>query len=768
VEQQQLLKLEIETVAGQFSKRCRIIDEPALRHVLIDDMPEYAYQPDDKETQRAVVVFLYQRDLATQKQLANGFGVAIRSVRYWISRYRKEGINGLSDKQRSGAPKKVTPEMKKRIFELRERRVKVTEIAITLNLSFGAVCTVLYQSGDNKAQYSLDILDGLDSTVDDSNAERASSENTKEPDASAIEESDFTNKNIEECHNAVKKPWNRSLDRALAKLGHIEDAEPLFPESQRIENAGIFLALASHSMNSFGSVAKKVYVSFGAAFYGIRSVFMMLVMMALLRIKNSEQLGGYNPEKLGVILGLDRSPDVKTLRRKLSTIFFRKKASEFMNALVDSRLIDSASESELATIYIDGHIKSYYGKFKIGATRSATRNRVDKAVTDYWINLSDGTPLLVIPTAFNESMTTVLPDIVQDAKKMYRNKTNTRMIVIFDRGGYSALLFEKLIAMDVDIITYNRSSIAPVEMTLFVKNKTKINNREYAYEPYCRETTLPVYETTTRHGKKVRVDTKRKVVLQEILIRRDDDGITPILTTIKNQSSITIASKLFNRWSQENYFKYMKREFALDHLCTYGTENIPPDIVHPNPEYTKLTKDIARHREAVNKICGKNAKLFLENNYTKIKKELQKLNKNQNTEKLKNHLMQIDKLQNLRKGIKERIVASDFKQLKREGRLFSNAVKIASYYIETELVTLFRKYYNDKRVKARRIIAAMLKCSGTIKTRNGKLVITLEKQGTPLITKAVKKLCNQLSDRKVKYPGTELVLEFHIEQNRQH
>lgn len=773
MEQQQSLNLKIDkpkAATDQFSKRCRIIDEPALRHVLIDDMPEYAYQPDDKETQRAVVVFLYQRNLATQKQLANGFGVAIRSVRYWISRYRKEGISGLSDKQRSGAPKKVTSEMKKRIFELRERRNKVTDIAITLNLSFGAVCTVLYQSGDNNAQYYLDILDGHDSTVDDSNAGKASSEETEEQNVSAIDISELANNNLDECHNAAKNPWNRSLDRALAKLGRIEDAEPLFPESQRIENAGIFLALASHSMNSFGAVAKKVYVSFGAAFYGIRSVFMMLVMMALLRIKNSEQLGRYNPGKLGVILGLDRSPDVKTLRRKLSTIFFRKKASEFMNALVDTRLIESVSESEseLATIYIDGHVKSYYGKFKIGVTHSSTRNRVDKAVTDYWINLSDGTPLLVIPTAFNESMTIVLPDIVQDAKKMYRNKTNTRMIVVFDRGGYSALIFEKLIAMDIDIITYSRSTIAPVDRSLFVESKTKINNREYAYEPYCRETILPVYETTTRQGKKVRVDTKRKVVLQEILIRRDDDGITPILTTIKDQSSIAIASELFNRWSQENYFKYMKREFALDHLCTYGMENIPPDIVHPNPEYSKLTKDIARHREAVDKICGKNAKLFLENNYTKIKKEFQKLNKNQNTEKLKNHLMQIDKLQNMRKGIKERIVASDFKQLKREGRLFSNVIKIASYYIETELATLFRNYYNDKRGKARSIIAAMLKCSGTIKTRNGKLMITLEKQGTPLITKAVKKLCNQLSDRKVKYPGTELVLEFHIEQNRQH
>lgn len=753
-----------DTVHGQFSRRCRIVDEPSLRHVLIDDEPSYSYPPEDKETQRGVVVFLYQKKLATQEQLAKGFGVSLRSISNWVARFREEGLGGLSDKSRSGAPKKVTPEMETRIFELRERRVKISDIVATLNLSNSAVCRVLYPSDDSITQCSLDILDGLDKNDSDgSDIQDASPEEID----SAIEETALDGEDLEECSNEAKDPYDRSWDRTLARLGYIEDAEPLFPQSQRIENAGTFLALASHSMNSFSAVAKKVYVSFGAAFYGIRSVFLMLVMMALLRIKNSEQLGRYNPEKLGVILGLDRAPDVKTVRRKLGTLFLRQKACVFMDKLVDSRLENNA-ELELATIYVDGHSKSYYGKFKTGSTHLATRNRVDKAVTDYWVNLLDGTPLLVVPTAFNESMTKVLPDIVQDAKKVCHGKTDARLTVVFDRGGYSALLFEKLIAMGVDIITYNRGKIGPVDKSLFVHKKTIINNREYDYEPYCRETTLSVFETTTQQGKTVRVDTGRKVALQEILIRRkSDDGITSILTTIKDQKSIKIASTLFHRWSQENYFKYMKKEFDLDHLCTYGVENIPVDIDHPNPEYTKLTKDIAKQREIVDKICGKKAELFLDNDYKKVKKELEKLKNSKNTKKLKKHLAQIEKLRKMRKGIKERIAASDFKQLKREGRLFSNVIKIAAYHIETELANLFKKYYVDRTGNARCLVAAMLKCSGTIETSRGKLMITLEKQATPLITRAAEKLCKILSERNVTYPGTKLILQFQIEKNRQ-
>lgn len=763
---QQSLYLEIETLkSGQFSKRCRIIDDSELRHVLIDGEPQYVYPLKDKETQRGVVVFLYQRKLATQIELAKGFGVGERSVRTWISRFRKEGLGGLGDKERCGAPRKITPEIERRIFELRERRVKINDIVSTLNIGLGAVCRVLYQSDDNTTQCSLDILDGLDKNDSDdgSDIQDASPEEID----SAIEETALDGDELEECGNEVKDPYDRSWDRTLARLGYIEDAEPLFPQSQRIENAGIFLALASHSMNSFGAVAKKVYVSFGAAFYGIRSVFLMLVMMALLRIKNSEQLGRYNPEKLGVILGLDRAPDVKTVRRKLGTLFLRQKACVFMDKLVDSRLENNA-ELELATIYVDGHSKSYYGKFKTGSTHLATRNRVGKAVTDYWVNLLDGTPLLVVPTAFNESMTKALPDIVLDAKKVCHGKTDARLRVVFDRGGYSALLFEELIAMDVDIITYHRGKIGPVDKSLFVHKKTIINNREYDYEPYCRETTLSVFETTIQQGKTVRVDTGRKVALQEILIRRkSDDGITSILTTIKDQESIEIASTLFHRWSQENYFKYMKKEFDLDHLCTYGVENIPADIDHPNPEYTKLTKDIAKQREIVDKICGKKAELFLDNDYKKVKKELEKLRNSKNTKKLKKHLAQVEHLRKMRKGIKERIAASDFKQLKKEGRLFSNVIKIAAYHIETELANLFKKNYVDRTGNARCLVAAMLKCSGTIETSKRKLMITLEKQATPLITRAAEKLCKMLSERKVTYPGTKLILQFQIEKNRQ-
>jgi hypothetical protein len=45
-----------------------------------------------------------------------------------------------------------------------------------------------------------------------------------------------------------------------------------------------------------------------------------LLFLALLRIKRPEALKEHAPDDLGRLLGLDRAPEVKTLRRKLTRL----------------------------------------------------------------------------------------------------------------------------------------------------------------------------------------------------------------------------------------------------------------------------------------------------------------------------------------------------------------------------------------------------------------------------------------------------------------
>jgi len=80
-------------------------------------------------------------------------------------------------------------------------------------------------------------------------------------------------------------------------------------------------------------VAQRVYGHKRNGFYGLTSTMLTLFLMALLRIRRPEALKGYPPEVLGRLLGLDRAPEVKTLRRKLRELGRRGLAHQFLRGI---------------------------------------------------------------------------------------------------------------------------------------------------------------------------------------------------------------------------------------------------------------------------------------------------------------------------------------------------------------------------------------------------------------------------------------------------
>ena len=53
---------------------------------------------------------------------------------------------------------------------------------------------------------------------------------------------------------------------------------------------------------------------------------------------------------------------------------------------------------------------------------------------------------------------------------------------------------------------------------------------------------------------------------------------------------------MFERWRQENFFKYMREEFLLDALVDYRIEPEDPTRTIPNPERRALDKQIRAAR----------------------------------------------------------------------------------------------------------------------------------------------------------------------------
>jgi hypothetical protein len=199
-------------------------------------------------------------------------------------------------------------------------------------------------------------------------------------------------------------PLDRSMDRLLAAMGLLDDAPPVFASVQNLPCAGVLLALPALLASGLLSTAEKIYGSLGPAFYGLRTTLLVYVLLALLRIPRPEALKEHSPQGLGRIVGLDRMPEVKTLRRKLARLAALKGSSQLGCQIARQRVAERGKV--LGFSYIDGHVRAYHGQRTIPKAYVTRMHLAAPATTDYWVNDQRGDPLFVVTAEANAAMMT--------------------------------------------------------------------------------------------------------------------------------------------------------------------------------------------------------------------------------------------------------------------------------------------------------------------------------------------------------------------------
>ena len=214
-----------------------------------------------------------------------------------------------------------------------------------------------------------------------------------------------------------RDPSDRGGDRLLARLGQLEDAVPMFAEHESLPRAGVLLAIPLLARHGLVRVFAKVYGScLGPSFYGLRTIAVVLFLAALLRIKRPEQLKEHNPADLGAMVGLDRFPEVKTVRRKFTVLAAMQRGKQLMEEL--ARLRMAKDQDRVAFLYVDGHVREYHGKAPLFPAKKPQRQVVTPAATDLWVHDADGEPLLVVTNEVNAHLTQILEPILADVRQI--------------------------------------------------------------------------------------------------------------------------------------------------------------------------------------------------------------------------------------------------------------------------------------------------------------------------------------------------------------
>jgi transposase len=801
---------EIDTKAARtYVNACLWFDDrEGYRVVFCRQEPLYRVALSDPKFLATICVMLRQSALATQQEIASAFGHSVATQRRWETRFQRDGDVGLHGKKSTGRKPKLDPSQAAFVKHWFAQGLSNSEMARRLAVNEATIRRVLRQMGLQRrisaaAELPLGNADVTSAepvvTPSVTSAETAPLEPvvTAAPELIAVMATTLSvivavtgpEEEVLESTSASpgptvtatsasqspvptvsppvghvpvsvltidRDPDDRAGDRLLARQGLLDDAAPLFGDHEELPRAGVLLALPMLLSHGGLEVFGQLFGSIGPAFYGLRTTVLTLFFLALLRIKRPENLKEHAPAALGKLLGLDRIAEVKTLRRKLTLLAERGQGRELMSELARLRL--AQDEDRLAFLYLDGHVREYSGKEPLAKAKKAQRAVATCAATDTWLHDADGAPLLVVTSEMNAGLTQVIEAIVTNAKSLV--PAGQRLTVLFDRGGWSLKLFARLHAMGVDIITYRKGKCKPIPQSRFTEHRTTEEGHEKTYwlydQPCVRVGRLRPHRRRGGVGPEY-------LWLRQVTVLRDDGRQTVIVTNRSNLSALQVVVAMFRRWRQENYFKYMDAEFALDALVEYGVDDVPSEATRPNPERKKLAKE---RQEAKAEVMRLRAELGVEANANEERRRPTMRGFKVAQADLRERLQQAESKQ---RGLAEqlaqlpkRVPAKGLKTLKTEKKLIVDALKMIAYHCETMLLERLSKHYARADDEGRTLLHAVFQSSARMEVTETELKIWIAAQSSPHRTEAVAKVCQELDAEVVYFPGSNLRLRLAV------
>jgi transposase-like protein len=539
----------------------------------------------------------------------------------------------------------------------------------------------------------------------------------------------------------------RHTERALARLGQLTEAAPRFVAAEAVRAGGVMLALPAVLTLGLLDAGQQVYRALKHGFYGLQATLLCLTFMALLRIRTPEQLQGQPPGELGILLGLDRAPEVKTLRRKLAELAARRQATPFSQRLAERWVRDQADAVGL--LYVDGHVRPYHGTVHALPEAYVTRRRLCMpATTDIWVQQQDAQPLFVVTAPANDDLLAMLrTHILPEIRRLVGER---RITLCFDREGWSPKFFRECHPQGFDVLTYRRGP----------------------YPAWRRAAFRPI--TATVEGRQVRYALAERDV--EVLpgfrmreVRRLCDGghQTAILTTRHDLPLAVVAYRMFERWTQENFFRYMRQHFALDALLTYAVEPADPDRTVPNPERKALRKQLAEGRAALKALeqeLGRAARLNPDGRRPTMRGFKiahgtlgQQIRAQEHTcRQLEARIAALPD----RVPVKAVLAEGEIVTLAPEAKHLTDTIKMVAYRAETALVRCLAPHYAKTEDEGRALIREMLSSSADILPDAQQLRIRLHSLANPRRNQALAQVCAILNALEVQYPGTTLTLVY--------
>ena len=553
----------------------------------------------------------------------------------------------------------------------------------------------------------------------------------------------------------------RSLERVLASCGLLISAELEFVAADDVPNGGVLCALPALLAEGLLRHTRTFY-RLPPGFYPLESIFLALALLALVRCRSLEQSRYLSPGEWGKLLGLDRLPEVKTMRRKISQLCAQDgQAAQWQSRLAGEWMAGANSES-VGLFYADGHVRVYHGSLTKLPRRYVARERLClRGTTDYWVNGLDGAPFFVLTQPVNPGLIAVLrqsivPRLVAEAPQpsaeaLAADRHLPRFTLIFDREGYSPDFFAELKAQRIAILTYHKYPGDKWPVTEFARHSVRLHNGEIVE--------LELAERGTR--------LTNNLWVREVRRLNPSDAQTSILSTDMRLDLTRIAAEIAARWSQENFLKYMREHYGLDRLIEYGTQPLPETLVVVNPAWRRLDQSVRRERARLYRLEAEFGARTLPAQPSAEQIQNFERDGGRLREKIQAQEFTLKELKEKRRQTPAKLTLKDlpeterFAQLRTEKKHFIDTIKLIAYRAESALAGEIREALardDDDRALLRRLFVTPANLRPDLDAQT--LTVEIHRLGSPLQDRAVAHLCQFLTASETLFPTTNLRLIF--------
>jgi hypothetical protein len=546
--------------------------------------------------------------------------------------------------------------------------------------------------------------------------------------------------------------------RMAASLGELDAVAPDFTPALDVPNGGLLCALpALLAVGLLEGVERHLQLPKG--YYGLDSLLLLLAFMALGRIESIEALRYSAPGEWGNLLGLDRVPEVRTLRAKIAVLAQADAAQQWSAALCERWM--AAAPEHSGVLYIDGHVRVYNGSQTQLPRHYVARQRLClRATTDYWVNAMDGQPFFVVNQGVDPGLIQVIeqeivPRIEQrlpvaaHREPLEADPLAHRFTLVFDREGYSPAFLQRMKDQHIACLTYHKFPGKDWPQEEFVPASVRLPNGAVV--------TMDLAERGTCLSNGLWVRELRKLT--------ERAHQTAILCTEYRSAAAPLAMAMFARWSQENFFKYAREHFALDRLVDYRTEAISDPIRVVNPDYRHLDGQV---RSATGKLTRRLAKFAAMTLVEPIEpKHVEPFMRRKAAlqEEIETLQHQLDTLKAERKETPHHIRVDElpeqarFRQLSTQSKHLVDTIKMIAYRAETAMANSLREHLK-RPDEARRLLRALYTTEADLlpDPAAGTLTVRLHHGANAATDQVIEKLCAELNATETLFPRTNLRL----------